>query len=147
MLRLYFLVGFFFLMIRRPPRSTRTDTLFPYTTLFRSRIELSVQRGGKVVDPLHIGGPCNACRILRTGYGETAVRHPCRDIDEQALKRWLAVDAVGAEIGQIPPLLDRPGPVGVRIDRAIESARGRSAMAPLDQLQRDRKSTRLNTRQ
>src|SRR3546814_15800424 len=31
----YFLF-FFFLMIRRPPRSTRTDTLFPYTTLFRS---------------------------------------------------------------------------------------------------------------
>src|SRR3546814_14604698 len=30
-------VFFFFLMIRRPPRSTRTDTLFPYTTLFRSR--------------------------------------------------------------------------------------------------------------
>src|SRR3546814_2562910 len=29
----------FFLMIRRPPRSTRTDTLFPYTTLFRSRID------------------------------------------------------------------------------------------------------------
>src|SRR3546814_11238281 len=28
----------FFLMIRRPPRSTRTDTLFPYTTLFRSPI-------------------------------------------------------------------------------------------------------------
>src|SRR3546814_4935518 len=27
---------FFFLMIRRPPRSTRADTLFPYTTLFRS---------------------------------------------------------------------------------------------------------------
>src|SRR3546814_16348962 len=30
------LVSFFFLMIRRPPRSTRTDTRFPYTTLFRS---------------------------------------------------------------------------------------------------------------
>src|SRR3546814_17243469 len=29
----------FFLMIRRPPRSTRTDTLFPYTTLFRSRTD------------------------------------------------------------------------------------------------------------
>src|SRR3546814_3063730 len=28
--------SYFFLMIRRPPRSTRTDTLFPYTTLFRS---------------------------------------------------------------------------------------------------------------
>src|SRR3546814_13950417 len=33
-----FLVFFFFLMIRRPPRSTRTDTLFPYTTLFRSAV-------------------------------------------------------------------------------------------------------------
>src|SRR3546814_14316032 len=32
-----FLIMFFFCMIRRPPRSTRTDTLFPYTTLFRSR--------------------------------------------------------------------------------------------------------------
>src|SRR3546814_15142625 len=32
----HFISCFFFLMIRRPPRSTRTDTLFPYTTLFRS---------------------------------------------------------------------------------------------------------------
>src|SRR3546814_12378728 len=31
-----FIFHFFFLMIRRPPRSTRIDTLFPYTTLFRS---------------------------------------------------------------------------------------------------------------
>src|SRR3546814_10614190 len=30
---------FFFLMIRRPPRSTLTDTLFPYTTLFRSQVD------------------------------------------------------------------------------------------------------------
>src|SRR3546814_8900769 len=35
-----------FLMIRRPPRSTRTDTLFPYTTLFRS----ALARGGKMGD-------------------------------------------------------------------------------------------------
>src|SRR3546814_1147661 len=40
---LYRLV-FFFLMIRRPPRSTRTDTLFPYTTLFRS-VALERARG------------------------------------------------------------------------------------------------------
>src|SRR3546814_12634619 len=32
-------------MIRRPPRSTRTDTLFPYTTLFRSRPQRRVFRG------------------------------------------------------------------------------------------------------
>src|SRR3546814_13775749 len=30
-------IYFVFLMLRRPPRSTRTSTLFPYTTLFRSR--------------------------------------------------------------------------------------------------------------
>src|SRR3546814_1382427 len=35
----YLSLIFFFLMIRRPPRSTRTDTLFPYTTLFRSAAE------------------------------------------------------------------------------------------------------------
>src|SRR3546814_16140546 len=33
----------FFLMIRRPPRSTRTDTLFPFTTLFRSSFFPTVQ--------------------------------------------------------------------------------------------------------
>src|SRR3546814_15477287 len=46
-MRVYYLYNFiffirgvssFFLMIRRPPRSTRTDTLFPYTTLFRSDV-------------------------------------------------------------------------------------------------------------
>src|SRR3546814_14275898 len=41
---------FFFLMIRRPPRSTRTDTLFPYTTLFRSdRISAAHRHGAQFV--------------------------------------------------------------------------------------------------
>src|SRR3546814_1851929 len=40
---------FFLLMIRRPPRSTRTDTLFPYTTLFRSR-----QAGQQHADARHV---------------------------------------------------------------------------------------------
>src|SRR3546814_17502594 len=38
------MTGFFVLMIRRTPRSTRTDTLFPYTTLFRAR-EATVLEG------------------------------------------------------------------------------------------------------
>src|SRR3546814_20476878 len=52
---------FFFLMIRRPPRSTRTDTLFPYTTLFRSigaaqaapdrNIAITISTKGEVVSP------------------------------------------------------------------------------------------------
>src|SRR3546814_21096389 len=40
----YIVILLFFLMIRRPPRSTLTDTLFPYTTLFRS-----VQKRGAVL--------------------------------------------------------------------------------------------------
>src|SRR3546814_5411620 len=35
-------------MIRRPPRSTRTDTLFPYTTLFRSLDHVALQGEGKL---------------------------------------------------------------------------------------------------
>src|SRR3546814_2727964 len=44
-----FVHSFFFLMIRRPPRSTRTDTLFPYTTLFRS---LAVDQQQRRLDPV-----------------------------------------------------------------------------------------------
>src|SRR3546814_6348890 len=53
----------FFLMIRRPPRSTRTDTLFPYTTLFRS--ELQKIAGGElkaVVDT--VGGEATSALAL-----------------------------------------------------------------------------------
>src|SRR3546814_11865513 len=48
------LLCFFFLMIRRPPRSTRTDTLFPYTTLFRSAgpADPSVRTAGARPDDL-----------------------------------------------------------------------------------------------
>src|SRR3546814_13415717 len=42
----YLCVHVLFLMIRRPPRSTRTDTLFPYTTLFRSSWRLDPERVG-----------------------------------------------------------------------------------------------------
>src|SRR3546814_16362381 len=58
----YTLVVFFvvFLMIRRPPRSTRTDTLFPYTTLFRSVSRclldlLELERAGIELAPGHVG--------------------------------------------------------------------------------------------
>src|SRR3546814_11752490 len=39
MLCIFYSSSVFLLIIRRPPRSTRTDTLFPYTTLFRSRLD------------------------------------------------------------------------------------------------------------
>src|SRR3546814_1849480 len=45
-------ISFFFLMIRRPPRSTRTDTLVPYTTLFRSFQISDAVVGGQQIDVL-----------------------------------------------------------------------------------------------
>src|SRR5213075_3457522 len=42
---LYTILLFFFLMIRRPPRSTQQGTLFPYTTLFRSHLRARHRQG------------------------------------------------------------------------------------------------------
>src|SRR3546814_14194759 len=48
-------------MIRRPPRSTRTDTLFPYTTLFRSEASLGIVDAKATGDLFEIsGGPVQA---------------------------------------------------------------------------------------
>src|SRR3546814_7766536 len=51
-------------MIRRPPRSTRTDTLFPYTTLFRSSGRWTLGRGMPVVHRLErpLSGDRLCCR-------------------------------------------------------------------------------------
>src|SRR3546814_8161088 len=49
-------------MIRRPPRSTRTDTLFPYTTLFRSRGCLEAEASGSAI-AARIGQPAAAAGV------------------------------------------------------------------------------------
>src|SRR3546814_16472143 len=69
---------FFFLMIRRPPRSTRTDTLFPYTTLFRSDSYAGGNRHH--CRPFHCArrqensperrGAARAARVLRAGEAD-----------------------------------------------------------------------------
>src|SRR3546814_15386398 len=67
---------FFFLMIRRPPRSTRTDTLFPYTTLFRSAILLNVaqeERGLPTIPLSHAGD-------LQHLLGHVDSHHPVEDL-------------------------------------------------------------------
>src|SRR3546814_21086909 len=51
-------------MIRRPPRSTRTDTLFPYTTLFRST----------AYERKRAADRCDACPVKEEGY-KAALRH------------------------------------------------------------------------
>src|SRR3546814_5864449 len=72
---------FFFLMIPRPPRSTRTDTLFPYTTLFRSALAPDahalppdpVARRGRIYRtqcPRLHAGHSRSRRVRRRGRGE-----------------------------------------------------------------------------
>src|SRR3546814_9399961 len=85
---------FFFLMIRRPPRSTRTDTLFPYTTLFRSRSwSWSLRRSDR----------CKACRrsarrrCRGTGSGCHARARPVRrsragSLDDSRAQQIVHVD-------------------------------------------------------
>src|SRR3546814_10799201 len=83
-------------MIRLPPRSTRTDTLFPYTTLFRSHlVDAAVQRlgavGGEEADDIAFGEDADhrialknrnrADPVLRQqiDHGADRVVRPCRD--------------------------------------------------------------------
>src|SRR3546814_3929332 len=81
-------------MIRRPPRATRTDTLFPYTTLFRSDRMLQLnaagfyydytykQLRGKILDPVF--GPLEALVTIPTshvqGIEAQAILRPVRDL-------------------------------------------------------------------
>src|SRR3546814_2439716 len=62
-------------MIRRPPRSTRTDTLFPYTTLFRSRAGDAAAARSLRDGVLHARG-APAHRYLRIGAGRRRGDHP-----------------------------------------------------------------------
>src|SRR3546814_2667078 len=75
----------FFLMIRRPPRSTRTDTLFPYTTLFRSQpldgrahlrvVPVRERHRVAAVDPLAEGGAIRFELVRRVPRGERSEEH------------------------------------------------------------------------
>src|SRR3546814_15041269 len=56
-------------MIRRPPRSTRTDTLFPYTTLFRSVCRCRLHRRA---EPARVGGGEGGLADCRTAQCGTA---------------------------------------------------------------------------
>src|SRR3546814_2660868 len=62
----------FFLMIRRPPRSTRTDTLFPYTTLFRSSI---IQEGLEGYASGRFNSKAEVKRFFKSHAGFPVTRH------------------------------------------------------------------------
>src|SRR3546814_6096820 len=96
---------FFFLMIRRPPRSTRTDTLFPYTTLFQDL----VRRAVKVMEAVDAVAPAAAPAVPREqrleGGGGVAVRRQHAVIDQRRQVRIVrdaavVLEAVGVDLQQ-----------------------------------------------
>src|SRR3546814_8768713 len=68
---------FFILMIRRPPRSTRTDTLFPYTTLFRSKWSPSGQQLAFIVSDYYGDKP--AIHIVGANDGAVVCNQPNKE--------------------------------------------------------------------
>src|SRR3546814_11076074 len=85
-------------MIRRPPRSTRTDTLFPYTTLFRSRA--STNRSGGPPSRCEASPPCR----WRSPHEH---RHRVRPVRRRGHRR--PVLALPTPARRSPGLLDRRG--------------------------------------
>src|SRR3546814_14188842 len=76
----------FFLMIRRPPRSTRTDTRFPYTTLFRS---VPPDRRSRACDGCHQCLAHHAVRHSPAGLGRDAAedfRRAARHADRKSTR-------------------------------------------------------------
>src|SRR3546814_1159012 len=73
-------------MTRRPPRSTRTDTLFPYTTLFRSGVHhpdrpgVARQHGPDRERPLPHCHPPVALRRRQADLAKDDVHHPVQDV-------------------------------------------------------------------
>src|SRR3546814_10146085 len=83
-------------MIRRPPRSTRTDTLFPYTTLFRSieRLQMLDAVVEKALLALHQFG-----RHLQDGVGALVERA------DQPVRRGEAVGQIGRHTSELQSLM------------------------------------------
>src|SRR3546814_12533537 len=111
-------------MIRRPPRSTRTDTLFPYTTLFRSpvAVEEAVAGGAggdaAAVEPL-LAGDAQPARlgagrddhgVGRVGRAAVALHKegPSREVD---LGDDVGEDLGAHGLGLLLHLLTHPGPL------------------------------------
>src|SRR3546814_17280835 len=91
--RVVYMLSFLFLMILRPPRSTRTDTLFPYTTLFRSRILAGAALttllgvGAELAAPQNQGGGNGVVIAARDGVQDTVNRSEEHTSELQSLMR------------------------------------------------------------
>src|SRR3546814_3329431 len=96
---------FFFLMIRRPPRSTRTDTLFPYTTLFRSQVRRRLGVAGAAEHAARLRGK----REDVAGLGKVARLRVGAHRGAHGMRAVVGGNAGGDALGG----LDADGEVGV----------------------------------
>src|SRR3546814_14483523 len=86
-------------MIRRPPRSTRTDTLFPYTTLFRSRLAARIAASFPRCPAILYGRYfCGRQRRTAEASGPARKRNPAEKVPAQ--HRQEGTDASFEVIGQ-----------------------------------------------
>src|SRR3546814_13391799 len=131
-------------MIRRPPRSTRTDTRFPYTTLFRSRnaVEDLLHERAKDVAASTLGRDRTAInsllayavkRGLLTENPLAGVDHVEIDDDASERVRWLSADEQARLMAALAAR-----------ELSAREARART-LAQNQARHRDRKSTRLNS--
>src|SRR3546814_2832105 len=116
-------------MIRRPPRSTRTDTLFPYTTLFRSKLPLLFARAAYWLN--------DEDWAVRTTLVEALDRNGQRE-EAMAL-----LDAGGQELPAV--LMMRRAELMADAGDLAGAAKLAEAAANADPARGDRKSTRLNS--
>src|SRR3546814_11888631 len=120
-------------MVRRPPRSTRTDTLFPYTTLFRSLTRQAVQthaaaRLHREIEPFAVGRPLRAALTAvddQTDFAGGAAR----DVERPDV-RLLHIAFGRGEFALEPRIGDRPA-IGRPARRAFDSQGARGLRARL----------------
>src|SRR3546814_7556050 len=126
-------------MVRRPPRSTRTDTLFPYTTLFRSTGDVfkhgnlagSARNGGVLV----IAGDDHICKSSTTAHqSEYALMSAMIPVlAPSSISEQMELGLIGWEMSRYTGLW-----VGLKVVTEI--------MDSSESVYQDRKSTRLNSR-
>src|SRR3546814_20750813 len=94
----------FFLMIRRPPRSTRSDTLFPYTTLFRSLFRVRTATFDNLFEAVAVFAPDGRLHLWNQRFRRLW------GVDEAALAAHPRVDAL---MGGLADRLAKPNPISL----------------------------------
>src|SRR3546814_3450106 len=112
-------------MIRRPPRSTRTDTLFPYTTLFRSSALRFVQKSVFAAERVLLGNTRDRERLTWEAGEQDVVIRNLIGVDRRDIAMWRMIVAEVGRIGLLRELVPLRGEHAVSPDR-VEAFANRS---------------------